>query len=82
MMVQMLSVFAEFKRATIVDRVVAGMERKAARGGWTAGTFPYGYRIDADSGILVGRADEAALAPQILDLYARRRLGAKGWPPG
>jgi DNA invertase Pin-like site-specific DNA recombinase len=29
MMVQMLGVFAEFERATIIDRVVAGMERKA-----------------------------------------------------
>jgi len=32
MMVQMLAVFAEFKRATITDRVIKGMERKAARG--------------------------------------------------
>jgi site-specific DNA recombinase len=32
MMVQMLGVFAEFERATLIDRVVAGMERKAARG--------------------------------------------------
>ncbi|MDA8313180.1 MAG: recombinase family protein [Actinomycetota bacterium] len=32
MMVQMLGVFAEFERATIVDRVIAGMERKAALG--------------------------------------------------
>jgi len=31
-MVQMLGVFAEFERATMVDRVIAGMERKAARG--------------------------------------------------
>lgn len=28
MMVQMLGVFAEFERATIIDRVVAGMERR------------------------------------------------------
>ena len=28
MMVQMLGVFAEFERATIIDRVIAGMERK------------------------------------------------------
>ena len=30
-MVQMLAVFAEFERATIIDRVINGMERKAAR---------------------------------------------------
>jgi DNA invertase Pin-like site-specific DNA recombinase len=33
MMVQMLGVFAEFERATIIDHVIAGMERKAAKGG-------------------------------------------------
>ena len=77
MMVQMLGVFAEFERATIVDRVIAGMERKAARGGWTAGTHPYGYQVDPDSGYLVARGDEAPLIPVIFELYARRRLGAK-----
>ncbi len=44
MMVQMLGVFAEFERATIIDRVIAGMERKAAHGGWLGGTIPFGYR--------------------------------------
>lgn len=33
MVTQILAVFAEFERAIIIDRVVAGMERKAARGG-------------------------------------------------
>ncbi len=37
MMVQMLAVFAEFERATIIDWVIAGMERKAACGEWCAG---------------------------------------------
>jgi site-specific DNA recombinase len=34
MMVQMLGVFAEFERALMVERILAGLERKAARGGW------------------------------------------------
>src|SRR5437899_2230764 len=42
MLVQLLGVFAEFERATIIDRVIAGMERKAARGGWAGGRRPYG----------------------------------------
>lgn len=69
--------FAEFERATIVDRGIAGMKRKAARGGWTAGTFPYGYRIDPEAGHLVPRPDEAPLVPRIFELYASQRLGAK-----
>ena len=40
MMVQMLGVFAEFERATIIDRVIAGMERKGAQGDWWADTSP------------------------------------------
>ena len=30
MLVQMLGMFAQFERDTIIDRVIAGMERKAA----------------------------------------------------
>jgi site-specific DNA recombinase len=40
MMVQMLGVFAEFERATIIDRVIAGMERKAAPAEWCVGAPP------------------------------------------
>ena len=38
MMVQMLGVFAEFERATIIDRVIVGMEHKAAHGAWMSGS--------------------------------------------
>ena len=34
MMLQMLAVFAEFEHATIVDRVSAGIERRAKEGRW------------------------------------------------
>jgi site-specific DNA recombinase len=77
MMVQMLGVFAEFERATIIDRVIAGMERKAARGAWTAGSHPYGYRPEKNTGFLVAIPEEAPLVPTIFDLYARRRLGTR-----
>jgi site-specific DNA recombinase len=77
MMVQMLGVFAEFERATIVDRVIAGMERKAARGEWTAGGPPFGYRLDSESGYLIVIEDEAPLVPVIFDLYLTKRMGAR-----
>jgi site-specific DNA recombinase len=77
MMVQMLGVFAEFERATIVDRVVAGMERKAARGGWTSGTYPFGYGCDTNTGFLTPRADESPLVPLIFEMYAKQRHGAR-----
>ncbi|MQA87531.1 MAG: recombinase family protein [Streptosporangiales bacterium] len=77
MMVQMLAVFAEFERATIIDRVINGMERKAARGEWCGGSRPYGYDIHPDTGHLVVRDDEAPAVRIIFRLYARKRLGAK-----
>jgi site-specific DNA recombinase len=61
MMVQMLGVFAEFERATIVERVIAGMERKAARGEWTGGSLPFGYRTDAEHRHLEPYETEAPL---------------------
>jgi len=77
MMVQMLGVFAEFERATIIDRVVAGMERKAARGGWNGGERPFGYVVDAQTGSLAVAPAEASLVPVIFDLYSKKRLGSR-----
>src|SRR5207244_2843000 len=65
MMVQMLGVFAEFERATIVDRVVSGMERKAARGEWTAGKLPFGYRLDAERRYLEPYPAEAGIVAEV-----------------
>jgi site-specific DNA recombinase len=77
MMVQMLGVFAEFERATIVDRVIAGMERKASRGGWCGGSRPFGYVSDSDTGFWLAKEDEAPLVPLIFDRYAHGREGAR-----
>jgi site-specific DNA recombinase len=77
MMVQMLAVFAEFERATIIDRVIAGMERKAARGEWTSGNKPYGYEVDKATSQLIINDVEAPLVPVIFDLYANKELGAR-----
>jgi site-specific DNA recombinase len=77
MFVQMLGVFAEFERATIVERVIAGMERKAATGGWPGGYRPFGYEPDPETGLLVVKEDEAPLVPMIFDLYANKRLDSR-----
>ena len=76
MMVQMLGVFAEFERATIVERVIAGMERKASRGEWTGGSTPYGYRIDEGRQYLELEPTQAPIVAEIFDRYARRLEGA------
>ncbi len=76
MMVQMLGVFAEFERALIVERITAGLERKAARGGWCGGQRPYGLNIAADRDSLERNSTEAPLVPVIFDEYANRKAGS------
>ncbi len=77
MLVQLLGVFAEFERATIIDRVVAGMERKAARGGWPGGSPAFGVRIDVDGRLARERA-EFPVVERIFTRYAIDRRGAAG----
>lgn len=76
MMVQMLGVFAEFERATIIDRVIAGMERKSSQGGWCGGTQPFGYRAVKGVGRLEVDEEEAprrrsGFHRQVLTLFSR-----------
>jgi site-specific DNA recombinase len=76
MMVQLLGVFAEFERSTIVERTVAGMERKAERGEWVGGNIPFGYRLDPDRRFLVPEPSEAPVVPQVFHRYAERLEGS------
>jgi DNA invertase Pin-like site-specific DNA recombinase len=77
MMVQMLGVFVEFERATIVERVIAGMERKAARGEWAAGRVPYGCRRDERLQFLTPDAAELPVVRIIFERYADRLEGSQ-----
>ncbi len=76
MLAQLLGVFAEFERATIIDRVIAGMERKAARGHLPGGTLPYGLGLDADKR-LVTHPDEFPLVEAVFERYTKDRYGAE-----
>lgn len=76
MMVQMLGVFAEFERATIIERVIAGMEKKAAKGGWNGGSRPLGYDYDAPTGTLRVNESEAPVVREIFDLYTEKQIGS------
>jgi site-specific DNA recombinase len=80
MLVQMLGMFAQFERDTIIDRVIAGMERKAAAGKWKGGRRPFGYRVDPATSILVPDVGEAAVVRLIFDAYTRNRLAARQSP--
>ena len=96
MMLQMLAVFAEFEHATIVDRVTAGIERRAKEGRWATGKLPFGYRRNEEKDV-VADDREAPVVRRVFQLYTRDRLGttsiarllteecapapARGWQP-
>jgi site-specific DNA recombinase len=77
MLVQMLGVFAEFEREMIIDRVINGMERKAAKGQWTLGVAPEGLEVDPDTQHLRPVKAELPSIEEIFDLYTVRRQGAR-----
>jgi site-specific DNA recombinase len=74
MMLQMLAVFAEFEHATIVDRVTAGIERRAKEGRWPTGRLPFGYRRDEQKRVVPDERT-AAVVKRIFELYTHGRLG-------
>jgi len=74
MMLQMLAVFAEFEHATIVDRVTAGIERRAKEGKWATGRLPFGYRRN-DEKQVVPDERTAPTVKRIFDVYTREQLG-------
>lgn len=76
MMVQLLGVFAEFERELIVERTKMGLARKAAKGEWTGGKAPYGYRYDSDSRLLVPMEDEASLVLAMFEKYVLNGMGS------
>jgi site-specific DNA recombinase len=72
----MLGVFAEFERALIVEHITAGLERKAARGGWCGGRRPYGLDIAENRDHLERNPTEAPLVPVIFDRYVNAQHGS------
>jgi site-specific DNA recombinase len=76
MMLQMLGVFAEFEHATIVDRVSAGIERRAKEGRWYAGRPPFGYTFSDQERRLIPDPVKAPVVRRVFQLYTRDRLGA------
>jgi site-specific DNA recombinase len=77
MMLQMLGVFAEFERATIVERITAGMERAASQGRWVVGKVPYGYLRDKATKLIHPYEPQADVVRRIFAMYVERRMGAE-----
>ncbi len=77
MLLQMLAMFAQFERDMIIDRVIAGMERKAAKGLWKGGKCPFGYQVDKTAKKLIIDETTAPVIRKIFDLYVHDRLGTR-----
>jgi len=84
MLVQLLRVFAEFERETIIDRVTSGMNTKAAKGKWAGGKRPYGYqldpethKLDPETHKLVPDPVDAPHLQDIFTMYTRDRIGTR-----
>jgi len=77
MMLQMLAVFAEFERTTIVERITAGMERAASEGRWIVGSTPFGYVRDRARKQIVPDPARADIVRRIFRMYAEDRMGAE-----
>jgi site-specific DNA recombinase len=77
MMLQMLAVFAEFEHATIVDRISAGIERRAKEGRWFGGRPPFGYLFSNEQRVLVPDPAKAPVVQRVFDLYTRKRFGTR-----
>src|SRR6266508_289466 len=77
MMLQMLGVFAEFERATIVERITAGMERAASQGRWVIGKVPYGYLRDKQTKLIHPHEPQADVVRRIFAMYVEGRMGAE-----
>ena len=77
MMLQMLAVFAEFEHATIVDRISAGIERRAKQGRWFGGRPPFGYAFSSEERVLVADPVKAPVVRRVFELYASKRLGTR-----
>jgi len=52
MLFQLLGSFAEFERTTMHGRINEPWRRRAARGEWTGGVAPFGYRKEHDETFL------------------------------
>ncbi len=73
-MMQMLGVFAELERATIIERTKVGMEKKARSGLRVGGSVPFGYGLD-DTKSLVPNEQEAVVVRKIFEMYANGKDG-------
>lgn len=89
MVFRMLAVLAEFERDLISERTAGAMRHKRARGEYTGGAAPYGWRIGHDGTTLEPQESERVAIHLACNLRSNgvslrgigERLAAAGHPP-
>jgi site-specific DNA recombinase len=74
MVLNILGVFAEFERSSLIDRIRAGNAAKASRGEWVGGKPPYGYQV-AEGKTLRIIESEAAVVRDIFRMAIDENMG-------
>jgi DNA invertase Pin-like site-specific DNA recombinase len=89
MVFRVLAVLAEFERDLIAERTATAMRHKRARGEYTGGNAPYGWRIGPDGVALQAHPPEQQVIRRARALRSAgwslraigHRLGLDGMPP-
>jgi site-specific DNA recombinase len=69
LMFRMMGILAEFEREIIGERTRLGMQAKKAKGEYTGGKVPYGYKLASDNTTLVQISKEQTLLSTVKNLY-------------
>ena len=77
LLMHLLAVFAQFESDLIVERTVAGMDKKAKMGEWCGGFIPYGYTYLKEKKMLMINEEETVIIRMIFYLYTQKGMGAK-----
>lgn len=75
LMLQQFAAWAEWERATILERTALGSERIAREGRWVGGKWPYGYRVNSDRRL----EEDPVTAPIVRRMYALYIEGLTGY---
>lgn len=80
-MLGILAVFGQLERDTIIERTRSGLKQRVRQGLWNGGTFPFGYTMNTDTGILEIVPDEAELVRKSYEkfLQGESRASIQRW---
>lgn len=80
-MLGILAVFAQLERDTIIERTKGGLRQRVSRGLWSGAKYPFGYKMNKDTGILEIVPEEAALVREVYRkfLAGENRASIQRW---